>query len=67
MAEKYSYEEISRGKVETPESKQCSMGDTPLRIPAIKPNSKESFIDGPFGGKVTINSRTATSGIWLLT
>ena len=51
MAEKYSYEEISRGKVETPESKQCSMGDSPLRVPAIKPNSKESFIDGPFGGK----------------
>lgn len=51
MDENYSYEEISRGKVETPESKQCSMGDTALKIPAVKPNSSESFMDGPFGGK----------------
>ena len=51
MAEKYSYEEISRGKAEHPDCVNYSMGDTPLNIPAIRPDSKESFIDGPFGGK----------------
>jgi hypothetical protein len=45
------YAELSLGRAETPEYQLMSFGDSPLRVPAPKPNSSASFMDGPFGGK----------------
>lgn len=45
------YAQMSAGRCETPDCEASSWGDNPQSSARPRSDSRESFVDGPFGGK----------------